>query len=132
MDIDTASLFERIAWRVFPVLKIIELDTKKLAVLALRGDPLGQADADLIREKSREVVNAGIRHLLFDMTEVRHINSAGLGALMAALLTMTRERGTVQFAGTGPHVDKILAMTRLNKIFDIVPSVNDAVHKWAG
>ena len=113
------------------MLKIVEKDTKKLAILTLTGDPLGQVDAELIKEKAREVVKSGIQHLLFDLSGVKHINSAGIGALMAALFTMTRAGGTIQFTGIGPHVDKVFTMTRLNKIFDILPSVDDAIHKWA-
>ena len=113
------------------MLKILEKDTRKLAVLTLSGDALGQVDGDLIREKCREVVNAGIRHLLFDMTGVNHINSEGLGALMSAFLTMKRENGTIQLAGIGPHVGQIFALTRLNTVFDIAPSVKDALESWA-
>ena len=112
------------------MLSIIEKDTRKLAVLTLKGDPLGLLDADLIREKTKGVVQAEIKHLLFDMTDVHHINSAGLGALMAALLTMRREGGTVQFAGIGPHVSKVFTITRLNKIFDIAPNVEEAIRAW--
>ena len=112
------------------MLKIVEKDTRKLAILTLSGDPLGEYDAKLIREKSHEVAKSGIRHLLFDMNGVLHINSAGLGGLIAALLTMTREGGVVKFAGVRPNVDKIFSITHLKQIFDIVPSIETATQQW--
>ncbi len=108
------------------MLKIVEKDTKKLAILTLSGDPLGEYDAKLIREKSHEVAKAGIRYLLFDMNGVMHINSAGLGGLIAALLTMLREGGSVKFAGVRPNVEKVFTITHLKQIFDIAPSIEAA------
>ena len=112
------------------MLKIVEKDTRKLAVLTLSGDPLGEYDAKLIREKCHEVAQSGIRHLLFDMKGVLHINSAGLGGLISALLTMTREGGSVKFAGVRPNVDKVFTITHLKQIFDIAPSMEAATQEW--
>lgn len=112
------------------MLKIIEKDNRKLAVLSLTGDPLGEPDAELVREKTRSIVQSKVRHLIFEMSGVRHINSAGLGGLISALLTMSREGGTVQFAGVGTNVNKVFNITHLNQIFEIVPTVEDAIGKW--
>jgi len=112
------------------MLKIIEKDNRKIAVLTLTGDPLGEQDAELVREKTRGIVSSNIQHLIFDMSGVKHINSAGLGGLISAMHTMIRAGGTIQFAVVSVNVAKVFKITRLNEIFVIKNSVEEAVREW--
>ena len=113
------------------MLKIIEKDNRKIAVLTLTGDPLGEQDAELVREKTRSIVASNIQHLIFEMSGVRHINSAGLGGLISAMHTMARAGGTIQFAAVGTNVHKVFKITRLTEIFNIKITVEEAVREWA-
>jgi anti-sigma B factor antagonist len=114
------------------MLNIIEKDNKKLALLTLKGDPLGESDAEMVRQRIRSVVESKIHHVVFEMSGVHHINSAGLGGLVMANVTMVRAGGTIQLAGICENVDRVLRITRLDTVFDIVSSAEEAIKKWKG
>jgi len=112
------------------MLSIIEKDKKKIALFTLTGDPLGESDAELVRQKMRLVVDSKIPHVIFEMKGVRHINSAGLGGLVMANVTMAKAGGTIQFTDIGVNVMKVLKMTRLDTVLEIVPTADEAITQW--
>jgi anti-sigma B factor antagonist len=112
------------------MLKIIEKDNKKVAIMALSGDPLGEPDAELVRQKTRQIVQSKIRHVVFDMSGVRHINSAGLGGLVSAFTTLRKVGGTVQLSNVVDPVRRIFNITRLDELFPMCDSVDEAIGKW--
>ena len=109
------------------MLRIVEHGNKKIAVLKLIGNPLGEDDAAALRQKVYELRNAQVRHVVLDMSEVHHINSAGLGGLLAATFTMLKENGEVRMAAIGPNVKSIFRMTHLDTVFKTDGSVADAL-----
>src|SRR5262245_52199345 len=113
------------------MLKIVEKDNKKVAIMALTGDPLGEPDAELVRQKTRQLVQSQIRHVVFDMSGVRHINSAGLGGLVSAMTTMRKVGGTVQLSNVVDAVRRIFTITRLEELFPMFSSVDEAIGKWS-
>lgn len=112
------------------MLSIIDKGSEKIAILRLTGDPLGESDAELVREKVRGVMETRVLHLVFEMSGVRHINSSGLAGLVAAKVSMARLGGTVQFTNLNKNVLGILDMTRLNTVFDILPTLEEAMKRW--
>lgn len=125
-ELENDSLIEYI-----PImLKIIERDDNKVAIMSLSGDPLGEPDADLVRQKTKQVVQSNIRHVVFDMTGVKHINSAGLGGLVSAMITLSKVGGTVQFTNVREAVQMVFKITRLSELFVVFPSVDEALKQW--
>src|SRR5258708_34786032 len=112
------------------MLKIVEKDNKKVAIMELSGDPLGEPDAELVRQKTRHIVQSNIRHVVFDMSGVRHINSAGLGGLVSAMTTLRKVGGTVQLSNVVEAVRRIFTITRLDELFPMCASVDEALGKW--
>ena len=112
------------------MLKIIEKDNRKLALLTLSGDPLGEPDAELVRQKIKAIIQSKIPHVIFEMSRVRHINSAGLGGLVMAQVSMLNAGGTVQFTNVVENVGKVFGITHLDRVFEIVPTVEEAVREW--
>jgi anti-sigma B factor antagonist len=108
-------------------MRIVQKEDKKIAILSLVGDPLGEPDATLLRKKIAEITADHIRHVIIDLEKVRHINSAGLGGLIASLFTMLRLNGGLAFSSAGINVKEVFRITRLNKVFTIYDSVDEAL-----
>ena len=111
-------------------MRIVEQGNRKIAILKLIGDPLGEEDARRLRDKIYDLKKAEIRHVIFDMSSVSHINSAGLGGLIGAMFSMLKARGDVRFACIGDNVAKILKMTRLDEVFNPDKSVEEALKNY--
>lgn len=68
-----------------------------------------------------------IDHLIIDMSDVYYMDSSAFGVLLGALKTVKPRGGTVCLAGCGTTISKILGLTKLNTVFSIYASVQDAV-----
>jgi anti-anti-sigma factor len=112
------------------MMRIVEEGSRKIAVLKLIGDPLGEHDAKTLRRKIHDLSEDEIRHVIFDMSGVKHINSAGLGGLISAMFTMLKAKGEVRFACIGDNVDHIFKMTHLDEIFISDPTVESALKNY--
>ena len=63
------------------------------------------------------------------MVGVKYINSCGLGSLICALTTLRKTGGDIRLVGLGEHIREILEITRLNRTFEIYPSLKDALQE---
>jgi anti-sigma B factor antagonist len=110
-------------------MRIVHTADKKIAILSLVGDPLGEPDAILLRKKISEISQDDIRHVIIDLEKVKHINSAGLGGLISAMFTMVKINGSLTFASAGTNVKEVFRITNLNKVFTLYESVDEALKK---
>ena len=72
-----------------------------------------------------EQIDDGASSLVVDLAEVRFMDSSGLGSLVAALKKLGGSQGVV-LAGAQPAVKDLFELTSMDKLFKIVPTVNDA------
>ena len=98
-------------------------------VVRFDGDFLSEGDHELFREKIRSLADEGVLHVVLDLAGVKYINSCGLGSLICALTTLRKTGGDIRLVGVGEHIREILEITRLNRTFEIYPSLKDALHE---
>ncbi|MCG8424284.1 MAG: STAS domain-containing protein [Proteobacteria bacterium] len=65
--------------------------------------------------------------LVLDLQETRAIDSTALGAIIHLFKTLRVGEGDLVFAGVGPGVRRIFAVTHLDRVFAIHPSVSAAI-----
>jgi anti-sigma B factor antagonist len=70
--------------------------------------------------------------LVFDFSEVRHIDSAGVEMLLKCLEKVMRLDGDLKLAGLTPEASIILELTRVDRLFEIFASVDEAVDSFNG
>lgn len=111
-------------------MRIIEKARDKIAVLSLVGDPLGEQDALQLRGKISHVLQEQIKYVVLDLSGVKHINSAGLGGLIASMFSMLKAKGVLTFACPGKNVKEIFKITQLDKVFATYETVADALSNY--
>ena len=109
MDLRTTQ-DERDGWTVLHLHGELDLTT----VPRLRGQV-----ADLLREHGP--------HLIVDLDDVGHLDSAGLGVLLGAVRRARTASGDVRFVSTRPGVLRLFAVTGLDQIHPLADSVDGAV-----
>jgi len=77
------------------------------------------------KEAMRGVVGEGAGPVLLDLSDVQFLDSSGLGALVALLKMLGRER-PLELACLQPTVAKVLRLTRMDTIFTIHETVPPA------
>lgn len=101
----------------------IEVSFKEdMAILGLSGKFLAGSDGPYMRQKVKDLMDAGIRKLVIEFAEVPYIDSTGLGFLAGARVTVQNAGARIVLANLNPHVRKILDDVNLTQFFVIADS----------
>jgi len=88
-----------------------------VAILGLSGRFLAGSDGPYLRQKVKDLMDAGTRKLIIDFSDVPYIDSTGLGFLAGARVTSQNAGAALVVAGLNRHVRKILDDVNLTQIF---------------
>ena len=97
--------------------------------LALSGNLIGEDDGASIIEACNEAVNKEVYHCVIDISNVKYINSSGIGVLITLLTKFRNKEGEVIIVNPSEHVKKLLIITKLSAIFKISDSIKKAVQE---
>ncbi len=113
-------------------MKLRQKELKNGVILfEVEGNIVGGPDAMTLNDEIHKSIDGGTKRFIVDMKSVEHINSSGLGILIASLNAVHQAGGDLKIANAGPRVLELLKITKLNQIFDSFQSVDEAVKKLA-
>ncbi len=78
------------------------------------------------KEAMREVADSEADDVVLDLGQVMFMDSSGLGAVVAVMKMMGREKN-FRIAGLTPAVDKVFKLTRMDSVFKILTSAEEAL-----
>lgn len=73
-----------------------------------------------------ELVGAGVKRMVFDLSRLDGIDSTGVGIIVVCHARLQKAAGTLRIAGATGIVLDTLQMTHVNRIVPIFPSVEEA------
>jgi anti-anti-sigma factor len=100
-----------------------------LAILKLRGNFFGDRDTDKLRRTVRELAADGNLALVIDLGGVGRMNSMALGVLVGVHTNYAKRGGRVILADLDKRIDDLLTVTKLARVFEIGPSLPEALRK---
>ena len=103
-----------------------EVKNNKL-ILRLSGDLIGEESGSSVLEVANNAVQQHVRVCVIDISNLRYINSSGIGVLITILTKFRNKGGEVFLMKPSETVQKLLVITKLNAIFQIVQSEGDIV-----
>lgn len=68
----------------------------------------------------------GAPEVILNLEQVEFVDSSGLGAIVAAMKAMGRPRA-MALAGLTPTVEKVFRLTRMDSVFPMFNSLDDAL-----
>ena len=81
---------------------------------------LNATNAGGFRDQIRAEMVETRNNIDIDLSQVQFMDSAGLGALVALRKTAVERNGKVRLLNPAPHVQQVLELTRLHRVFEIV------------
>jgi anti-sigma B factor antagonist len=96
-------------------------------VFRLLEERLDSRNAGQLKAEFLILAQPDIQNLIVDLSEVQHIDSAGLSALLLAQRQMTVHEGELRLAGVTGEVFSLLEMTQLDRVFRIFNTVEEAI-----
>lgn len=95
--------------------------------LQLQGDLIGEDSGVEIIELVNNHIQEGIRKAVVDISGLRYINSSGIGVLITILTKFRNKGGELCLLKPSESVKKLLIITKLNAIFTIVDTKEEAL-----
>src|SRR5436190_19882227 len=112
-------------------MQIQERAVGDVMVLDLKGKiTLGEGD-ELLKDKVNSLINQGQRKIVLNLAEVPYLDSAGLGEVVRAYTTVSRQGGSLKLLNLTKRITDLLAITKLLTVFETFESENDAVRSFS-
>lgn len=109
---------------VAPAMTVERLGPSGKGVLCLRG-PLTMENVTSFQNAIRREENA--EAVVVDLTEVPYVDSSGLGSLVSACVSRQKAGRRVALAGVNERVSRLFEITRVESLFLIFPTIEEAV-----
>src|SRR5258708_27853744 len=88
-------------------------------ILRISGDLIGEDNGTQLVGAVNDAVGHKVLTCVIDISGLRYINSSGIGVLIT-ILTKFRNKGEVYLMKPSESVKKLLVITKLNAIFQVV------------
>ncbi len=100
---------------------------EQYAVLSLDEDNLNSIIAPDLKSEFVFLRNEGVRNLIFDLSNVKYVDSSGLSAILTAN-RLWKDYGSYVITGVAhPSVEKLIKISRLDTILALIPTVKEAI-----
>ena len=87
--------------------------------IRLEGDLIGSPDTDQLLQSINIHLGEEVNQCAIDLSEIRYINSTGIGVLVSLLTKFRSRGGELVLINPADHPKKMLAVTKLNNIFTV-------------
>jgi len=76
-------------------------------------------------------INSDRPQIVFDMSQVRHIDAAGVDVLLQCMRAAVKHDGDLKLAALSAHAAVVLELTRTGRLFEIYESSTSAVKSFS-
>ena len=110
----------------------LHLDVSRIndiAVVRCRGRIVFGQESDDLRALLLGLLQESNR-IVLNMAWIAHIDSSGLGTLVASFISGRHRGAEIKFAALSPIARQVLSNTHVDRLFDIYDSTEDAVNSF--
>lgn len=111
-------------------LDIQEREREGIVILDLKGRLIVGEPVAGLREKIRELAEAGRTNLILNLEGVDYIDSTGLGGLVISYTTMKKAGGALKVLNLNRRNIELLVLTKLTTVFEVFEDEQDAVNSF--
>ena len=100
-------------------------------ILALSGELMGGEESQDLGKRVYSAIEEGLVNIVVDMSEVKWMNSSGLGLIMAGLTTLRASGGDLRLCQVSDRVHRPIEVTKLDQVIRIFGTQEDAIQSYA-
>jgi anti-anti-sigma factor len=90
-----------------------------IAIFELEGSLLGENDREAIKNDFAHYLERDVKRFLIDLTNLKHINSTGLGTFITLYTKVMGKGGEMILCNPASNISNLLSITKLNTVFSI-------------
>jgi len=96
-------------------------------IIHLRGKLFGGSFTEELNSTLHKLIDESNKNIILDLDGVTVLNSSGFGILVASYTTVKNDGGELKLARISDKIENLLSITKLNRIFEKYPTVEEAV-----
>lgn len=105
-------------------------DVEEITIIDIKGE-LDLQHANDLRAEIKELINKGRLNILINLDETNYMDSSGIGVLVSSLTTLQKKKGILKIVNVKEAVKKVFEFSRLDLVFKIFNSEEEALSNWA-
>jgi anti-sigma B factor antagonist len=98
----------------------------KIGILSLSDSFTGKPGVASFERAIFDLLKDDIICIVLDLAQLKFIDSAGLGAIISAMVSVGRREGALKLAAAGGDVHRILKGMHLDQVFELYKTVEEA------
>ncbi len=107
-------------------MSLASTDIDQTRIIHVEASRIDAALAIQFKEDMRQITHDAPHRVVLNLTQVDFIDSSGLGAIVAAMKQLGDDR-RMDLAGLSPTVSKVFRLTRMDTVFQLYQTLDDAV-----
>lgn len=111
-------------------LDIQEREREGITILDLNGRLIVGEPVASLREKIRELADAGKLSIILNLEHVDYIDSTGLGGLVISYTTLKKAGGALKVLKLSKRNVELLVLTKLTTVFELFVDEQDAINSF--
>lgn len=108
-------------------LKMTDSEVDGVTAVAMDGRIVLGEESNALREKLKSLIAQGKKKIVLNMSEIVHIDSSGLGTLVAAHLSAKNSGTSIRLCNLGKKFHEVMQVTKLLTVFDVYDTQAAAV-----
>ncbi len=114
------------------IMRIEERIVENVAVVAVHGDILLNGPGPDLADTIRALLDLDRRDILLDVSNVRYVDSGGIGALVESFTAARHRGGHIKLVGVTKRLNDLLVITRLLNVFECFDNEQEAIESFGG
>ena len=110
--------------------KMTNSEVDGVSVVALDGRIVLGEESNSLRDKLKSLTAQGKKKIVLNMANIKYIDSAGLGTLIAVHVSAKTQGASVRLCHLGRKFHEVLQITKLLTIFDVYDTQAAAVSSF--
>lgn len=107
------------------------METSRPVLVKRVPENMNQREAQKFFSDVRPLLNADRPQLVFDLSQVRQLDVAGIEILMQCMSMAMRKDGDLKLASLSDHAAVVLELTRTDRLFEIYDTSTDAARSYS-
>ncbi|MGA3246384.1 MAG: STAS domain-containing protein [Bacteroidota bacterium] len=98
----------------------------KIGILSLRGSFSGKPGVAAFERAIFDLLKDDIIFIILDLEQLKFIDSAGLGAMISAMVSIGRRGGALKLAELRGDIYRVMTSMHLDQVFELHDTVEEA------
>jgi anti-sigma B factor antagonist len=112
---------------MFSCMKFTQEKTEHYTVVKVLSEKLDSSVSPDLKSEFLLLNKDGVCNIILDLTETRYCDSSGLSSVLVANRLCKNDNGTLVLVGLQPSVRKLITISQLESVLQIVPTVSEAI-----